>query len=86
MPYSLPRLKYFFFLKNNFIYLFLAVLGLCYCTGFSRVAVSWDCSLVVVLGLLTAGAFLEARRLSSCGAWAQYLRHLGLVAPKHVGT
>ena len=37
-------------LKNNSIYLFLDVLGLCWCMGFSIVAVSGDYSLVVVLG------------------------------------
>ena len=78
MPYSLPRLKYFFFLKNNFIYLFLAVLGLCYCTGFSRVAVSWDCSLVVVLGLLTVGLLLQSR--GSRARWLQYLQLSGSTA------
>ena len=35
------------FLKIN---LFLAVLGLCCCTGFSLVVVSGGCSLVVVFG------------------------------------
>ena len=39
--------------KNNFIYSFLAVLGLC-CSGFSLVAVSRDSSLTVALRLLTA--------------------------------
>ena len=42
----------FFLFSNNFIYLFLAVLG--YCTGFSLVAVSEGCSLITVHGLLVA--------------------------------
>ena len=47
-----------------FIYLFLAVLGLRCCTGFSLVAVSGGCSLVAVHGLLIAVAsFVVKRRL-----------------------
>ena len=41
-----------------FIYLFLAVLGLCCYAGFSLVVASGGCSLVVVHGLLTEVAFL----------------------------
>ena len=41
----------------NFIYLFLAVLGLQSYVGFSLVAESGGCSLVVVHGLLTVMAF-----------------------------
>ena len=37
----------------SFIYLFFAVLGLCCLMGFSLVALSGDCFLVVVHGLLT---------------------------------
>ena len=56
----------FFFLNIQF-YLFVALLGLHCCVGFSLVVGSRGYSLVVVHGLL----FIEA----SCGAWA--LRHLG---------
>lgn len=42
--------------KNNVIYLFLIVLGLCRCTGFALVASSGGCSLFAVLsGLLIVG-------------------------------
>ena len=43
-------------LKCNFIYLFLAVLGLCGCRGFSLAVTSEGRSPVAVLGLLTAVA------------------------------
>ena len=43
---------------KNFTYLFLAVLGLRCCVGFSLVAVSASYSLVVVHGLLIAVASL----------------------------
>ena len=47
-----------------FISLFLAVLSLCCCTGFSLVAVSGGYSLVAVHGLLIAAAsFVVKRRL-----------------------
>ena len=45
--------------KNNF-YLFLAVLGLRYCSGFSLVVAGGGYSLVVVYGLLIALASLVA--------------------------
>ena len=54
----------FFLLKKktlkiiNFIYLFLAVLGLLCCLGFSPVVVSKGYSLVVVCGLLISLASL----------------------------
>ena len=91
--------RFFFF--SIFIYLFLAVLGLC-CSGFSVVAASRGCSLVAVCGLLIAVASLVAkhglqgsqhsvvvtRGLSSCGsrAQAQKLWCMGLVAPQHMGA
>ena len=50
------RLFCFFFL--NFTYLFLAVLGLCYCTSFSLVAASRGYSLAVVCGLQVVVASL----------------------------
>ena len=51
------------FLFNNFIYLFLAVLGLCCCAGFFLVAVSGDYTPVVVSRLLTAVASLVAEHI-----------------------
>ena len=44
------------YLKDLFIYLFLAELGLFCCVGFSLVAESGDYSLVLVHGLLIAAA------------------------------
>ena len=57
-------------LKNNFTYLFLAVLGLRCCTGFSLLAASRGSSLVVAQGLLivVASLVVEHRLL---GTWAQ---------------
>ena len=51
------------YLKNNFIYLFLAVLGLCCCIGFSLVGVSGGYSLVAVPRLLTTVAFLVVEHM-----------------------
>ena len=53
----------------NFIYLFLAVLGLHCCSGFSLVVASRAYSLVAVHGLLTAVASLVAEHRLQ-GAWA----------------
>ena len=73
---------FFLIFKNYFDlsihYLFLAVLGLCCCAGFTLVVESGGCSLVAVHGLLTAVASLvlehePEHRLSSCGPWAQLL-------------
>ena len=33
-----------------------------------------------------AGSFISARRLSSCGVWAQQLQHTGLGTLWHVGS
>ena len=49
-----------FALFKNCIYLFLAVLGLRYCLGFSLVAASGGCSQVVMPGLLLVLASLVA--------------------------
>ena len=72
---------------NKFIYLFLAVLGLrCYAWAFSSCG-EWGLLFVAVHGLLIGVASLVAerglqgarssvvvaRRLSSCGSWAQLL-------------
>ena len=69
--------RFFFFF--NFIYLILAVLGLC-CSGFSVVASSRGCSLVAVCRLLIAVSPLVATHVtlrlavfSNCDTWAQQL-------------
>ena len=59
----------FLFFKKLFIYLFLAVLGLHCCVGFSLVAVSKGKSLVVVCRLLIVAASL-VRKHRLQGAWA----------------
>ena len=66
-------------------YLFLAVLGLCCCIGFSLVVASRGCSLVTVQRLLSAVASLAAEprfqgaqfQFSSCGSWS--LEHSSIV-------
>ena len=59
MTTFLELLAFFCFFKQNF-YLFLAVLGLFCCVGFSLVAASGGYSLVAVLRLLIAVASLVA--------------------------
>ena len=59
---------------NYFIYLFLVVLGFFCRTGFSLVAVSGGCSLVVVCGLPLVGEHGHPR---GCA---------GLAIPQHVGS
>ena len=49
-----------FFLICTFVYLFMAMLGLCGCAGFSLAAASSGYSLVVAHGLLIAVASLVA--------------------------
>ena len=53
----------YLFVFNNFVYLFLAVLGLHCCSGFSLVAESGGYFLVVMSGLLIAVAPLVELRL-----------------------
>ena len=75
---------FFFFLVVNylFIYLFLAVLGLCFCASASSNCGKWGPLFIAVRRPLTIAAFLvvehrlQARRLSSCGSWAQLLRSM----------
>ena len=56
------------------MYFFLAVLGLCCCTGFSPAATSRGYSLVAVHGLLTAAASLIAEHgLQGTGSMAAAL-------------
>ena len=63
---------------KNFIYLFLAVLGLRCCVAFSLLAASGVNSPVVVHWLLIEGSSLvECTGFSSCGKWAQQLQLLG---------
>ena len=57
------------FLKQ-IIFLFLAVLGLCCCTGFSLVVVSRACSLIAMHGLLIAVVSLAAEH-QLYDTWAQ---------------
>ena len=65
---------FFLIFKNYFDlsihYLFLAVLGLCCCAGFTLVVESWGCCLVAVHGLLTAVGFscAGARARQSTGS------------------
>ena len=66
---SVVTLFLILFLKSLlFMYLFLAVLGLGCCLGFSLVAMSAGCSVVAVCGLLIAVASLVGR--GPPGAWA----------------
>lgn len=60
---SLSPLYYYF--KN--IYLSLAVLGVCYCTGFSLVAESGAYFIVAVRGLLTEVTSVVEHGLQGCG-------------------
>ena len=55
-----PPLLVFLFFFFNFIYLLMAVLGLCCCVGFSLVAASKYYSLAAVHRLLTVAASPEA--------------------------
>ena len=70
----------FSFCFNNCIYLFLAVLGLHCCTGFSLVAESWNHPLVVLYRLLAVVASLVActsvvAALGLSGCSSQPLEH-----------
>ena len=70
-------LPLFFFFFNEFIYLFLAVLGLCCCPGFSLVAASGGYSLLRCEGfslrwlLLLQSMGSRRAGFSSCGTQAQ---------------
>ena len=61
------------------IYLFLAMLGLHCCSGFSLVVASGGYPLVAVLRLLIAVAFLVAEH-------GHVLGHVGLQELQHVGS
>ena len=82
--FILPFFSFFFLNKFiYFIYLFLAVLGLCCCARALPSRGERGPPLVAVRGPLTAAVGspppaaehrLQTRRLSSCGSWAQPLR------------
>ena len=71
---------FFFFLINLFYYLFLAVLGLCFCARAFSSCGKQGPLFIAVCGPLTIAASLvtehrlQTRRLSSCGSRAQLLR------------
>ena len=74
-PGSDQSREFFFFLIILFIYIFLAVLGLHCCTGFSPAVAIGGSLLVVVCGLLMVvtrcrAQALEHAGLSGCGSWA----------------
>ena len=70
------RVSFFCFVFFNFIYLFLAVLGLRFCARAFTSCVEWGPLFIAVRGPLTIAASLVAehrlqtRRLSSCGSRA----------------
>jgi len=55
--------SYIILFINSFTYLFLAVLGLCCCTGFSLVVANGGCSLLAASRLLTAVVPVPEHRL-----------------------
>ena len=67
---------FFFFLKFNFIYLFMAVLGLRFCARAFSSCGKWGPLFITVRGPLIIAASLVAerrlqtRRLSNCGSRA----------------
>ena len=71
-----------FFLKYLFIYLFMAVLGLCFCARAFSSCGKWGPLFIAVCGPRTVAASLVAehrlqtRRLSNCGSQAQLLRSM----------
>ena len=78
---SLCVVFFFFFLLNLFIiYLFLAVLGLCFCARAFSSCGKWGPLFITVRGPLTIAVSLvvehrlQTRRLSSCGSRAWLLR------------
>ena len=98
--FRIPHIQlplFLFFLIMIFIQLFLAVLGLCCCTGFPLVATSRGYSLIAVYRCLIAVAsFVAEHRLQGVQtsivwllgsrAQAEQLRCMGLVVPQHVGS
>ena len=80
-------LSFWYILNNNFICLFLAVLGLRCCLGFHLGAASRGHCPVVTRGLLIAGASLAAghgsRRAGASGVAARELRSFGSWSLEH---
>ena len=74
------KLSFFLFLKYLFIYLFMSVLGLCFCARAFSSCGKQGPLFIAVRGPLTIVASLVAEhrlqtcRLSSCGSQAQLLR------------
>ena len=70
---------FFFFVKNLFIYLFIAVLGLRFCVRTFSSYGKWGPLFIAVRGPLTIAASLveehrlQTRRHSNCGSRAQLL-------------
>ena len=81
-PSSYHLLLFLSFLKSNFIYLFLAVLGLCCCVGFPLVMTSRGYSPGSRhKGFSSCSSRALEHRINSC-----VTRAYGLVAPQHVGS
>ena len=91
LPENSLDLLFFFFFVNNFIYLFLAVLGLHYLLRFFSSCGNGGYSLVAVLRLLllwSTDSWVQG--LSRCGSQTlgcegSIVWRMGLVALKHVG-
>ena len=79
-PHQHLLFSVFLFFKKKFIYLFVAVLGLCFCARAFSSWGKWGPPFMAVHGPLTVAASLiaehrlQTRRLSNCGSWAQLLR------------
>ena len=77
---SVFKLYFLFFFFDLFIYLFLAVLGLCFCARAFSSCGEWGPLFITVrrpltvLVSLVAEHRLQTRRLSNCGSGAQLLR------------
>ena len=92
---SHPVIFSFLFCFNNFIYLFMAVLGLHFCLGFS---LGWESSCggwaSHCSGFLVADHRLQGKQasvpvahgFSSCSSWAHHLWHMSLVGPQYTGS
>ena len=75
---------FYLFIFNNFIYLFLAALGLHCCVQTFCSGGEWGLLFIAMCRLLIVVASLVAEHgLQACGL--QQLWHTGLVAPRHVG-
>ena len=79
--FSSPRIYAKFF---NFMFLVLAVLGLCCCVRAFSSCSRWGLLSTVVLGLPLPG--VSHCRPQDSAAWAQQFWHMGFVAPRHMGS